>query len=127
MAVKGADVVNRLVHPNDASRILQTDYCCGEAGTFAVGRPDIATQVRFRKEESILQARSELTKDNFEGNIRILTTCPGCYQGISRYSQSTKTSAEFLVVELARLKFGDNWLKTFIARVKKDGIESVLV
>lgn len=127
VAVKGADVVNRLVHPNDASRILQTDYCCGEAGTFAVGRPDIATQVRFRKEESILQARSELTKDNFEGNIRILTTCPGCFQGISRYSQSTKTSAEFLVVELARLKFGDNWLKTFIARVKKDGIESVLV
>ena len=43
VAVKGADIVNRLVHPNDASRILQTDYCCGEAGTFAVGRPDIAT------------------------------------------------------------------------------------
>ena len=124
---KPTDIVNKLLKPSDESRILKTDYCCGESGTFAVGRPDIATQVRFRKEENILQMRSELTKDNFEGNIRILTTCPGCFQGISRYSQATKTNAEFLVVELAERKLGKNWLKEFVTRVKKEGIENVLV
>jgi hypothetical protein len=30
-----------------------SDRCCGEAGTFAVSRPDIATQVRYRKQEQI--------------------------------------------------------------------------
>ena len=35
------------------------DRCCGEAGTFAVSRPDIATQVRFRKEEEINKGRGE--------------------------------------------------------------------
>lgn len=124
---KPTEIVNKLLPPSDGSRILKTDFCCGESGTFAVGRPDIATQVRFRKEENILQTRAELTKDNFEGTIRILTTCPGCFQGMSRYSQATKTSAEFLVVELARRKFGKHWLKEFLSLVKKDGIENVLV
>ena len=30
--------------------VVQTTRCCGESGTFGVSRPDIATQVRFRKE-----------------------------------------------------------------------------
>jgi len=126
-ASKPVDVVNALIHRPDDSAILKTDYCCGEAGTFAVGRPDIATQVRFRKEENILQMRSRLTADGFKGDIRIVTTCPGCFQGMSRYSQATKTSAEFLIVEMARLKLGEKWLKTFVRQVKKDGIEQVLV
>ena len=29
--------------------VIESDRCCGEAGTFAVARPDIATQVRQRK------------------------------------------------------------------------------
>ena len=30
-----------------------TDRCCGDAGSFAYARPDIATQVKFRKQEEI--------------------------------------------------------------------------
>lgn len=41
--------VNAILHPADGSTVLQTDTCCGESGTFAVARPDIATQVRFKK------------------------------------------------------------------------------
>jgi len=37
------------------------DRCCGEAGTFAVSRPDIATQVRFRKEEEYNKGLTEFT------------------------------------------------------------------
>ena len=51
--------VNELVHPADGSQILLTDRCCGESGTFAVARPDIATQVRFRKEEDIAKNKFE--------------------------------------------------------------------
>jgi hypothetical protein len=31
------------------SEVISNDRCCGEAGTFAVARPDIAKQVKFRK------------------------------------------------------------------------------
>jgi len=34
-------------------RIEKNDRCCGESGTFAVTRPDIATQVRFRKQQEM--------------------------------------------------------------------------
>jgi hypothetical protein len=34
-------------------RVLKSDRCGGESGTFAVTRPDIATQVRFRKEREL--------------------------------------------------------------------------
>jgi Fe-S oxidoreductase len=35
----------------DGARL--TERCCGEAGTFATSRPDIATQVKFRKAEDL--------------------------------------------------------------------------
>src|SRR5690606_34023183 len=41
-------------------RILKSDRCCGEAGTLAVSRPDISTQIRFRKEEEIRKGAATL-------------------------------------------------------------------
>ncbi|MFN4005767.1 MAG: DUF3683 domain-containing protein, partial [Hylemonella sp.] len=41
--------VQALVGPN----VLRSERCCGESGTLGVTRPDISTQVRFRKEEEI--------------------------------------------------------------------------
>ncbi|MBQ9239834.1 MAG: DUF3400 domain-containing protein, partial [Duodenibacillus sp.] len=119
--------VNRIFKPFDGSSVLQTQRCCGESGTFAVGRPDIATQVRFRKEEDILKTKNLVRGDDFSGEVRILTACPGCLQGISRYGERTGTSAEFMVVEMARLTLGDDWMTGFIKQVKKEGIEGILL
>jgi Fe-S oxidoreductase len=33
--------------------VLKSERCCGESGTLGVTRPDISTQVRFRKEEEL--------------------------------------------------------------------------
>ena len=127
MAASPIQCANKIVHPADGTKIQLTDRCCGESGTFAVGRPDIATQVRFRKEQSILKAKASLAGSDFQGEVRILTTCPGCLQGLSRYSERTQTSADFLIVEIAKLRLGDKWLDDFICEVKKEGIEQVLV
>jgi Fe-S oxidoreductase len=35
----------------------KSDRCCGESGTFGITRPDIATQVRFRKARSFAATR----------------------------------------------------------------------
>jgi Fe-S oxidoreductase len=44
-----ADVISKIM----GSDVTNNDRCCGEAGTFAVGRADIAKQVKFRKEKEI--------------------------------------------------------------------------
>ncbi|MDF3118430.1 hypothetical protein KPA94_33980, partial [Burkholderia semiarida] len=44
----------------DGYKIEKNDRCCGESGTLAVTRPDISTQVRFRKEEEIRKGAAKL-------------------------------------------------------------------
>lgn len=119
--------VNKLLTPADGSKVLLTDRCCGESGTFAVGRPDISTQVRFRKEEDIRKNKEKLCREGFKGQVKILTSCPGCFQGLSRYQDQIGTHAEFLAVELATRQLGKDWMSAFISTVMKDGIEKVLV
>lgn len=109
--------------------VLASDRCCGEAGTFAVSRPDIATQVRFRKQEELHKGIEQLTgvttvKSN---NVKMLTSCPACQQGLSRYADDTGLETNYIVVELAKGLLGDNWQQQFIAKVKQGGIEQVLL
>jgi FAD/FMN-containing dehydrogenase/Fe-S oxidoreductase len=109
--------------------VLLSDRCCGEAGTFAVARPDIATQVRFRKDEELRNGIAQLTGDTraHGGNVKLLTSCPACQQGLSRYADSTGLDTDYIVIELARKKLGEHWARDFIARVKEGGVERVLL
>ena len=44
--------------------VRKSERCCGESGTFGVTRPDIATQVRFRKEEELRKGRGGAARDD---------------------------------------------------------------
>lgn len=120
-------LVNQLITTTDGSTINKSARCCGESGTLAVSRPDISTQIRFRKEEEIIKDTSSLRNDDFTGNIKILTSCPSCLQGLSRYNEQTETTADYIVVEMARHILGENWLADYVARANQGGIERVLV
>ncbi|WP_455380725.1 FAD-binding and (Fe-S)-binding domain-containing protein, partial [Acidihalobacter prosperus] len=95
-----------------------SDRCCGEAGTFAVSRPDIATQVRFRKQEEIQKGIRDLTGKNRAegGNVKMLTSCPACQQGLERYADDTGLDTDYIVVELARHQLGEGWAENFVER-----------
>ena len=110
-------------------QVTLNDRCCGEAGSFAVARPDIATQVRFRKEEEITKGIKELTGQDkaVKGNVKMLTSCPACQQGLSRYSEDTGIETDYIVVEVAKHVLGDKWHTQFIDNVKAGGIERVLL
>ncbi len=112
------------------SPVTLSDRCCGEAGTFAVSRPDIATQVRFRKEEELrkgLQAVSAGEADAAAGDVKILTSCPACLQGLSRYREDTGLDADYIVVEIANKRLGAGWQQRFADAAKAGGIERVLL
>jgi len=109
--------------------VTLSDRCCGEAGTLAVSRPDIATQIRFRKQEEIQQGIMQLTGADraVQGNVKMLTSCPACQQGLMRYADDTGLETDYIVVELANRLLGDQWQKDFIAQVKSGGVERVLL
>ena len=102
------------------------ERCCGEAGTLAVTRPDVATQVRFRKEQEMRQGAGQLRAGGFSGEVKILTSCPSCLQGLARY-EDAGTRADYIVVELAKHLLGKNWLADYVAQANRGGIERVLL
>ena len=106
-----------------------SDRCCGEAGTFAIARPDIATQVRYRKQEELHKGVEQLTGEKVarKENVKLLTSCPACQQGLSRYRHETGLNADYIVVELANQLLGDNWQTKYVERIKNNGIEQVLL
>jgi Fe-S oxidoreductase len=117
-------VVNQLMGRDD---IGINDRCCGESGTFAVMRPDIATQVRFRKEEEMRKGAARVRADGFAGPVKVLTSCPSCLQGLQRFDPDSDTTADYIVVEMARHLLGEGWMKDFVEKANRGGIERVLL
>ena len=101
-----------------------SERCCGEAGTLALTRPDVSTQVRFRKEEELRRGAAAL---GGEGPVKVLTSCPSCLQGLSRFDDDAGTRADYLVVEMARRLLGEDWLPQFVRKANAGGIERVLL
>ena len=105
-----------------------SDRCCGEAGTFAVSRPDIATQIRYRKQQELTQGIKALTgKNTSQGDVKLLTSCPACQQGLSRYQDDTGLEVDYIIVELIRKLHGDSWQQDFTKKINAGGIERVLL
>lgn len=106
-----------------------SNRCCGEAGTLAVSRPDISTQIRFRKQEELHKGVQSLTGEvkASSGNVKMLTACPACQQGLSRFGDDTGLETTYIVTELANKVLGDGWQKRFVDRAKQGGIERVLL
>ncbi|RME84645.1 MAG: DUF3400 domain-containing protein, partial [Zetaproteobacteria bacterium] len=102
---------------------VKSERCCGEAGTLAASSPAIAAKVRAKKEEETQKALEKLG----ERSAKILTSCPACLQGLRRLEGALPVSADYIVVELARRQDGEDWQRRFIERVKRGGVETVLL
>jgi len=121
----GTDVATSLM----GKEVTLSDRCCGESGTFAVARPDIAAQVKHRKLEELkldIKALSghEKVLDN---NVKMLTSCPACQQGLERYGEDTNMPVDYILVELAKYKLGEKWQRDYYQKIKQGGIEQVLL
>ena len=113
--------------------VRKSERCCGESGTFGVTRPDISTQVRFRKEEELRRDEAALRATAAvpdKGPLKILTSCPSCLQGLSRYTGDLSNGlleADYIVVEMANQILGPDWMPQYVERANDGGIERVLV
>ncbi|MFZ0789716.1 MAG: DUF3683 domain-containing protein [Chromatiaceae bacterium] len=109
--------------------VLLSERCCGEAGTLGTARPDIANQVRFRKQEELTAGIRALTgKDRVDaGEVKLLTACPACQQGLAKYADDTGLRTDYIVVELAQRMLGTGWQQRFLDKARDGGIERVLL
>jgi FAD/FMN-containing dehydrogenase/Fe-S oxidoreductase len=113
--------------------VIESKRCCGESGTLGVSRPDISTQVRFRKEEELLKGEAALRDSGAlapQANVKILTSCPSCLQGLSRFGDDMKNGlleADYIVVEMAKHILGEEWMPEYVSAANAGGIERVLV
>ncbi|VAW52768.1 FAD/FMN-containing dehydrogenases [hydrothermal vent metagenome] len=118
-------VASELLNKN----VIKSDRCCGEAGTLGTSRPDIAEQLRYRKREELTANINLLTgKDKVKNNeVKILTSCPACQQGLARYTDDTGLKTDYIVVEMANHLHGKDWEKQFIKNANNGGIEKILL
>ena len=116
-------VVNALL----GGGVALSDRCCGESGTLAVTRPDVSTQVRFRKEEEFRKGVAAIEATGHAGPVKMLTSCPSCLQGLTRFADDTGVQSDYIVVELARHLLGPDWLQGFVQKANNGGIERVLL
>ena len=113
--------------------VLKNDRCCGESGTLGVTRPDISTQIRYRKEEELQKGEAALRATGAvaaQGNVKILTSCPSCLQGLSRFGDDLNNGlleADYIVVEMANQILGKDWMPAYVEAANHGGIERVLV
>jgi FAD/FMN-containing dehydrogenase/Fe-S oxidoreductase len=122
---EGTQVASALL----GKEVALSDRCCGESGTFAIARPDIAAQVKHRKLEELKSDIKALSghEKALNENVKMLTSCPACQQGLERYREDTNMEVAYILVELAKYKLGDNWQKHYYQKVKNGGIERVLL
>ena len=65
-----------------------------------------------------------------KANVKILTSCPSCLQGLSRYGNDLENGlleADYIVVEMAKQILGADWMPRYVAAANSGGIERVLV
>jgi FAD/FMN-containing dehydrogenase/Fe-S oxidoreductase len=120
-------VVNQLMNSDLNGKIANNARCCGESGTFAVTRPDVSTQVRFRKAQEVQKGAAAVRADGFAGDVKVLTSCPSCLQGLKRYNDEAEIEADYIVVEIAKHVLGEHWMRDYVAAANSGGIERVLV
>ncbi|MEJ2575582.1 MAG: DUF3683 domain-containing protein [Gammaproteobacteria bacterium] len=112
---------------------VSSDRCCGESGTLGTARPDIANQLRFRKAEELRRGIAEVTGKaappaaEVSGQVKLLTSCPACQQGLAKFADETGLKTDYIVVELARHLLGEGWQRQFIAQARRGGIERILL
>jgi FAD/FMN-containing dehydrogenase/Fe-S oxidoreductase len=123
-------VVNALM----GQTVPLNDRCCGESGTLAVTRPDISTQVRFRKQQELVAGLEKLGPSTGSGqatggtaSTKVLTSCPSCLQGLARYRDDTGIEADYIVVEMARAILGPDWMANYLRAAANGGVERVLL
>ena len=98
------------------AKVHAVPFCCSEAGTMAMSRPDITDSMLKRKQSAI-----DAFRETRNGINRILTNCPSCLQGLGR-CDSPEIEPVHLSVELAHRIGGPQWQRELEDMVRQSAV-----
>ncbi|MBF0420392.1 MAG: DUF3683 domain-containing protein [Magnetococcales bacterium] len=113
----------RVVAALTGSEVRLTDRCCSEAGTFALAHPETANRSRLGKKGVMERAAADGGRSR---PCRIMTSCPSCYQGLSRIGHALDMETDFLAVHLAARVLGDSWQQDFLRKIQSQKVDPIL-
>ena len=96
----------KLLKQAGAATVITVPHCCGEAGTLALSRPDIAHAMFQRKAKALAEKI-----DPSKPLAACITNCPACLQGLGRQQRRTTVRAVHLTEALAEMHGGQFWHK----------------
>ena len=79
------------------------------------------------KSIAVIEPDGSISAAPFQGAVKILTSCPSCLQGLSRFDNDSGTTADYIVVEIAKHILGKNWMADYVTKANNGGIERVLL
>lgn len=86
------------------ARVRDVPACCGEAGTLALSRPDIAGKLFDRKEQELSAAMADRRPG--AGSAVLVTNCPACLQGLGR-QERLQVKVQHVAVRVAEAANAD--------------------
>jgi D-lactate dehydrogenase (cytochrome) len=92
--------------------VTEIPYCCSEAGTLALSRPDITDSMLHRKREAFKEAM------NGDSSALVLTNCPSCVQGLGR-NRDMGVEAKHIAIALAEKHSGPEWKEAFLQQAAR--------
>jgi len=122
-----------------ATAVIKSERCCGESGTLGVTRPDISTQVRFRKEEELRKGERLICRRYGTArrrraetaNVKILDQLPQLpARPVALRQRPATTACWRRTTSWSRWPtqiLGDDWLPEYVQHANAGGIERVLV
>ena len=69
----------------------------------------------------------QIRDSGHRGEVKMLTSCPSCLQGLKRFNDDVEMDADYIVVEIAKHVLGADWLPDYVRKANSGGIERVLV
>ena len=91
--------------------------------------PPLTARARsiFKARTHHRKGAAKLRADGFQGDVKMLTSCPSCLQGLSRYNDDADMKSDYVVVEMAKHLLGANWMEKYVQKANAGGIERVLL
>ena len=129
--MKKHDPLDRREHPDEQrakrpdreerSLLRRIRHPCRSRG------PTSRRKCAFARSRKCASASNEIRAGGHRGEVKILTSCPSCLQGLKRYNDDADIDADYIVVEIAKNLLGADWMPEYVQRANDGGIERVLV
>ena len=77
--------------------------------------------------EELNQNLENISSDTSNNQVKLLTNCPTCQQGLSRYENDTDLTPQYIIKESIQQRLGENWQADIVAKLDDGGVENVLL